>query len=361
MTLQRSALHPLAAACGATFDERHGWELPLVYSGMAAEYLAATTAVAMHDASYVGRLKAIGADGLDLLNRLSTNKVLDLEPDQGAPTILTTDRGRILDLIGVVNVGDYVLLVTSPGTQQQVIEWLDKYTIMEDLSVEDITADTTMLSVLGPSSLVALEEAAASPTLGELLPYHSLLCEVGGHQVRIIHHPLGELSRFDLLFAPEAASDIWQHLLASGITPVGVEAFDAVRVAYAVPALGQEMGDSYNPLEAGLIGSIDFTKGCYIGQEVIARLDTYQKVQKHLVRLQFSPEASVSEGASLVHNGQSVGSVTSVTTIPIDRGIIGLGYVRKASAAVGVRLELAEPAAGWAEILGLPQLFGPGE
>jgi len=350
MTLQRSALHPLAAACGATFHERHGWELPLVYSDKSAEYLAATTAVAMHDASYAGRLKATGADGLDLLNRLSTNKVVDLEPDQGAPTIL----------IGVFNVGDYVLIVTSPGTQQQVIDWLDKYTIMEDLSVEDITSDTTMLSVLGPSSLATLEEVSGS-VLGEVQPYHSLLIEAGGHRVRIIHHPLGELSRFDLLFAPEAASDIWQHLLALGITPVGVEAFDAVRVAYAVPALGQEMGDSYNPLEAGLIGSIDFAKGCYIGQEVIARLDTYQKVQKHLVRLQFSPEAAVSEGASLIHNGQTVGSVTSVTTIPTGGGIIGLGYVRKASAAVGARLELAEPAAGWAEIQDLPQLFGPGE
>ena len=360
MTLQRSALHPFAATCGATFDERHGWELPLVYSNQSAEYLAATTAVAMHDASYNGRLKASGADGLDLLNRLSTNKVVDLEPNQGAPTILTTDRGRILDLIGVFNVGDSILLVTSPGTQQQVIDWLDKYTIMEDLSVEDITSDTTMLSVLGPSSLATLEEVSGS-VLGEVQPYHSLLIEVGGHQVRIIHHPLGELSRFDLLFAPEAASDIWQHLLALGITPVGVEAFDAVRVAYAVPALGQEMGDSYNPLEAGLIGSIDFAKGCYIGQEVIARLDTYQKVQKHLVRLQFSPEAAVSEGASLIHNGQTVGSVTSVTTIPTGGGIIGLGYVRKASATVGARLELAEPAAGWAEIQDLPQLFGPGE
>ena len=112
MALRRSALHPVAAATGAAFQERHGWDLATVYSTVEEEYLALTTAAGVHDASYTGRLRAIGADGLDLLNRLSTNKVLDLQPGQGAPTILTTARGRILDLIGVVNVDDYILLIT---------------------------------------------------------------------------------------------------------------------------------------------------------------------------------------------------------------------------------------------------------
>jgi tRNA-modifying protein YgfZ len=179
--------------------------------------------------------------------------------------------------------------------------------------------------------------------------------------VRIIRRPLGELPSFDLILSPEAAPPVWQQLTGAGITPVGLEAYQAVRVRYAVPLYGHEMGDAYNPLEAGLIGSVDFHKGCYIGQEVIARLDTYQKVQKRLVMLRFAPEASVSQGASLEHNGQAVGAVTSVTRIPTTGGLIGLGYVRTASAAVGTRLELAAPATGWAEIEALPQLFGPGE
>jgi folate-binding protein YgfZ len=134
-----------------------------------------------------------------------------------------------------------------------------------------------------------------------------------------------------------------------------------VRIQHAVPLYGQEMGDAYNPLEAGLIGSIDFHKGCYIGQEVIARLDTYQKVQKRLVRLRFSPEAPVSPGAALEDNGHEVGKVTSVSSIPTTGELIGLGYVRTASLAVGANLQLAAPATGWAEIETLSQLFGPGE
>jgi len=360
MALQRSALHPVAAAAGVAFQERHGWDLPTAYSTAEDEYQAVITAAGLHDTSYMGRLSATGADGLDLLNRLSTNKVLDLDSGQGAPTILTTDRGRILDLIGVFNVDDYILLITSPGAQQQVIDYLDKYTIMEDLTVEDITEETTMLSVLGPTSPAAVE-AAAGTSVKALASYHSVPVEIAGRQVRIVNRPFGELSSFDLLMDPDAAADVWGHLSATGVPPVGEEAFEAVRLSYAVPAYGRELGEAYNPLEAGLIGSIDFAKGCYIGQEVIARLDTYQKIQKHLVRLQFSADATVSEGTTLNDNGHEVGKVTSVTRIPPGLGLVGLAYVRKASALPGNVLELAAPSSGQAEITALPQLFGPGQ
>ena len=130
MTTQHSALYDAAS---------RGWETPAVYSDIAAEYAAITTAAAVHDASYVGRLKAVGEDTLDLLNRLSTNKVIDLEPGQGAPTILTTDRGPNPgpDRRGQPGRGraaDYQPRRTGAGHRVP-----DKYTIMEDLEVEDVT------------------------------------------------------------------------------------------------------------------------------------------------------------------------------------------------------------------------------
>ena len=107
---------------------------PPVYTDTAAEYRAALETAALYDHSHAGRLRAAGADVLDLLNRLSTNRVDNLPPGHGAPTILTTDRGRILDLLLVVNAGPYALLLTGPGSPPAVIAWLDKYTIMEDLT-----------------------------------------------------------------------------------------------------------------------------------------------------------------------------------------------------------------------------------
>ena len=363
MTTLRSALHPIATAAGSPFQEQFGWELPRVYSDVASEDRAATENVAVHDTSYVGRLRATGADALDLLNRMSTNQVLTLEPGQGAPTILTTDRGRILDLVGAVNTGDDaqgVLLLTSPEGQQRVIDWLDRYTIMEDLTVEDCTQETTMLTVFGPGSQGALE-AVCGVGLDRLPSFHTIPVSIAGHEARLVHQPLGTLPAFALIMSPQESAAVWRTLLDAGITPVGIEAYNTVRVQYGVPVYGQEMGEPYNPLEAGLIGSIDFAKGCYIGQEVIARLDTYQKVQKYLTMLRFNPEATVEEGAVLELAGQRVGLVTSVARIPTTGELIGLGYVRTANATVGVQLELADPASGWAEVADLPQLFGPGE
>ena len=162
-----------------------------------------------------------------------------------------------------------------------------------------------------------------------------------------------------MISATEDAAAVWQSLTSSGITPMGAAAYETARISQGVPAQGSEMGDDFNPLEAGLVGSIDFTKGCYIGQEVIARLDTYKKVQKYLVKLAFGEGASVSPGAILTQDGKAVGKVTSVTSEPSTGQDIGLAYVRTLQAVVGGRLELADPGSGWAEILSLPQMFGP--
>ena len=336
-----------------------------VYSDVAAEYRAITEAAGLHDSSHAGRLAATGDDALDLLNRLSTNGIVNLSPGQGAPTILTTDRGRILDLLGVVNTGDYVLLITSPGCQQAVMDWLDKYTIMEDLTVEDVSAETAQFSLCGPGAADALASSLSLPEEAPLVeglePYAALPVTVGGHSLLVINRPLGGLPAFDLVMDAAHGADVWEILLASGIPPVGQEAFDAALVRWGIPRHGREMSDAYNPLEAGLIGSVDFAKGCYIGQEVIARLDTYQKVQRYLARLSFSEDAVVEEGAGLEQDGLRVGQVTSLATVPSTGQVAGLGYVRTARANPGQVLTLAAPASGTAEIVDLPQLFGPGE
>ena len=351
MALQESSLET-----GATvFVERHGYHLPAVYSDFASEYEAATTTVGVHDASYMGRLKATGEDGLDLLNRLSTNKVVDLAAGEGAVTVLTTDRGRIIDVLGVVNQGDHVLLLTSPGRQQTVIEWLDKYTIMEDLTVEDVTSETAMLALVGPDSGKLLELTSGggsqdSITINPVRP--------GGFDALAVEQPLGVLPRYWLIAGPDAAGGLWRHLMERGAVPVGATAMDAVRVNFGVPEYGPELGEPYNPLEAGLIGSVDFAKGCYIGQEVIARLDSYKKVQKYLVSLGFQ-DASVSPGDALLLDGQKVGEVTSVAPAPSGGVLKGRGYVKTAAATAGARLEVSSPGNGSAEILLLAQPFGP--
>ena len=340
----------------AIFVERHGQQLPAVYSDFGSEYTAATTAAGIHDASYMGRLKATGEDGLDLLNRMSTNKVVDLGAGEGAVTVLTTDRGRIVDVLGVANQGDYVVLLTSPGQQQPVIDWLDKYTIMEDLVVEDISSETTMLAVVGPNAgkLLGLDTNQLAQDSLTVQPV-----DLGGIDALAVEQPLGSLSRYCLIAETDDADGLWQHLTGNGAVPLGANAMDAVRVNYGVPEYGPELGEPYNPLEAGLIGSIDFAKGCYIGQEVIARLDSYKKVKRYLVSLSFDASAVISSGDELLQDGEHVGTITSVTSEPLNGLLKGLGYVKAANASPGTRLEVSGPEKASADIIALAQPFGP--
>ena len=155
-----------------------------------------------------------------LLNRLSTNEVIDLQPGQGAPTILTTDRGRILDLITVLKTGDHALLLTSPGAQQSVVEWLDKYTIMEDLTVEDVSGATAMAGRMGSRRQGNLE-AAAGCSLAELPLYGSVETLVGGETALIVSAQLPAWPGYYVIASAEAAPGIWQAVTKAGALPVG--------------------------------------------------------------------------------------------------------------------------------------------
>ena len=120
-----------------------------VYSTVRAEYDALTKAIGMVDRSHLGRLKVSGADAIDLLDRLSTNKLIDMVVGEIEGTVMTTNKGRIIDLLFVVRRDDHLLVITGPDTRQRVAEWIDFYTFVEDVVVEDVSEETAMLTVAG--------------------------------------------------------------------------------------------------------------------------------------------------------------------------------------------------------------------
>ena len=318
--------------------------------------------------SDAGRLKLTGTDARDLLNRLSTNYIDPVGiPGSVVPTVLTSDRGRIVDLVQLAHCGDHQLLLTSPGRQDGVIAFLDKYTIMEDLEVADITPDTAMLTLTGPAAGAIGQQAAIPAGVTAI----ALPDDDGGDSDDDADGGRAPTCHFIAADA-DAADALAAALRRAGAVLIGAAAAETLRIIRRQPAYGAELGDAYNPLEAGLIGAIDFHKGCYIGQEVIARLDTYQKVQKRLVALRFDGiSAGNIPGARLVDDaGAPVGIVTSaaIGAEPDAAGagasaIVGLGYVRTAAAQIGARLRLqlaADVGAGaaTAQITHRPLLFG---
>jgi len=357
MTTMSSPVLAAAQASGAQSGPWGDWELATGFGYPAAEYRAAHQATAVHDTSYLGRIKATGPDVLDLLNRLSTNRVDPLPPGSGAATVLTNEKGRILDLVYVFNLGPYILLLTSPGREEAVAQWLDRFTFIEDIATEPITSSTALITLAGPKSPETLAMVAPGlPATPE--PLQVVHATLDGAQLSIIRLDLAGIPCFHIMASVEHAESVWNAAAACGAVPVGEDVWQVLRVEAGVPAYGKELGEAFNPLETGLIGGIDFAKGCYIGQEVIARLDTYDKVQRALVRLSLDDAVPAQEGAKLLSEGKEVGVLTSLARVPATGALLGLGYARRAAAVPGHRLTLAGSNVPSVEVLDLPLLLG---
>ena len=324
---------------GATMTEAHGWNLPARYSSLEQEYKAATGAIGLVERSHIGRLRIAGDDGLDLLDRLSTNKLQDLTVGSGMDTVLTSNKGRVLDLLFVTMLDDHLLVLTGPESRQKVADWIEFYTIMEEVEVLDVTDETAMLGLVGPTAATLLGQLS-DQDVSNLSRNKSLSAGIGGIEVLAIRTDFVGLPAYDLAVSAAQVEELWALLLEAGVglglTPVGTEALEVVRVEQGVPVQGRELSEDVNPLEANLLDFISFNKGCYVGQEVVARLNTYDKVQRHLVGLSWALDQEPEPNSDLFADGKKVGVLTSAVTSPrLSKGI-GLAYLRKAHAKPGV-------------------------
>lgn len=290
---------------------------------------------AFADRTACGRLRISGADALDLLNRLTTNRLDGLRPGQARSTVLTNGDARVIDHLRLAVIeaggGPYLWCITSPGRAETVVEWLDLYTFGEDIAVEDRSSDTAQLTVVGPGAAAALAQAG--------LAVPGLDAAVWADGVIAAASPFGEHAAYDIVL-PAAQASQAREALRRTAPELTDEAFDACRIVQGVPAYGREFGEFNNPLEARLLGSISDDKGCYTGQEVIARLQTYQKVQRRL--MSFSSGGPAEPGQTLqAPDGSPAGTVTSACRAD-DRRTVGLALVRSQHAVAGAVLRIAE-------------------
>jgi folate-binding protein YgfZ len=249
-----------------------------------------------------------GADAVDFLHRLSTNDILQIPGRQAAFTVLTNEKGRIIDRVAAVRLNDCILLQTSAAAA--VRQWLEKYIIMDDVQIHDSSGEYTCFLVV-----------AAGPPLFQ------------GMQIGLrVTDSLWPVSTLRLIAQAQESRSV-EDELSRGYIQMTSDEYEALRIECGVPVYGRELTGMVNPLEAGLADDVSFTKGCYIGQEVIARLDTYHKVQKKLMGIIFDerPELPPQNGL-LVQNDEEIGWVTSLTRSRRVGKTIGLGYVKTATA-----------------------------
>ena len=294
----------------------------------AAAFAALMERAGFADRSDCGRLRITGADALDLLNRLTTNNLETLPPGTACSTVLTNGDARVLDHLRLAAVDGGMWCLTSPGRAEDVANWIDLYTFGEEITVVDESGETMQFTVVGPLAADALATAGFPiPLLDGVLAQDGVV---------VVASPFGAHPAYDLLL-PLAEAERSKAALLAAAQEVDAGAFEAYRIAQGVPAYGSEFGAFNNPLEARLLGSISDDKGCYTGQEVIARLQTYRKVQRLL--MSFTSDAPAVPGDALeTEDGSQAGVVTSACTV--DNEAMGLALVAAKHAFAGSSLRL---------------------
>ena len=319
---------------GANFAQFQGAESPSDFGDPPTEYRAACEAVGLMDRSTLGRIRLGGQDRFDFLHRMSTNDMHNLKSGDGLQTVLTTPEAKIVELLTVYVEPETLLCITAPQNRAKIMNWFRRNIFFRDkVKPLDVSESTVQVTLFGPRAHDVL--GSVYPGFPALADYHSRLIEVSGAQALAAHVPLGGSGGYDLIAPADAGDALWQTLTAAGepfgLRPMGTTAFNWLRLSEGQPLYGYELSEEHNPLEARLNHAVSFSKGCYTGQEVIARLDTYQKLKQVLSIVQLSDLPRAPLPLPLRRGDQDAGTLTSAARLPGAEHVTGLGYVRSKS------------------------------
>lgn len=285
-----------------------GWDIPAFYSSAQNEYQQACEKAVIVKRSNLGVVQVSGADHTDLLHRITTNELRRLKPGDGQVNIFANEIGRFIDRVFLLKDENSTHLITSSGNAKKISEWIEKYVFIEEVEVNNLSENEGVLTILGKTAPGVIEKIGASHDLAD---WHFQQIEWREQPVKIQKSGELHLPGFNIIGKKNTLSMLWDEWLESGIIPMGQQAYHSLRLESGWPEYGIDFDDSTNPHEAQMLPFLDFHKGCYIGQEVIARLDTYEKVKKYLVGLKIQSELLPEQNAKIIANEIEIGNVTS--------------------------------------------------
>ena len=358
--MQSPSLLERQRAAGALFAAAVEPPLALEYGDVPAEYEAAQTGTALFDQSGRGLVRVRGAERAVFLHRLLANRVRDLAPGQGNANLLLTSKGKIAHSFDLSVWPEWIDLSTPPGQSAALAAALDTYLFSEQVAIEELGSSCAPLALAGPKAraLVAATFGADPP---EALHEHTA-ATFEGAPLSIAALPVAGSFGFRLDAGPALAGALWDALARAGARPVGRIAYDSLRVEAGAAEPGVDVDDSIYPQEARLEPAFSLDKGCYIGQEVVAKIDTYGGLNKRLHALRVSHDDPVPHGTRLFQDDgagerRDLGVVTSwAYSFVLDTGLV-LAYVKRKHQEPGTLFELdAGPAS--ATIVELPVRSG---
>lgn len=352
--LQRLALHCLHERLGACFISVGEWELPGHYSGALEEYRAARGVAVLADVSHLGKLCFQGKDVRKFLNGLLSNDIQNLRPGQGLPTCLLASSGKLVADFWLYDLEEFFLAIGTPQTTPGIVNALSKYLTLSQTRLEDRSDRWTAFYLMGPGALRVCREIL-EPALN-LSPRECAAVSWKGRQLLVLSYPVFSPDGLLVLAPLDFASEVWEALMRSGgslLRPMGFEAWEMLRVESGVPLWGVDMDGDTFPQEANLSDHLSVTKGCYLGQEIMARIRNFGRLHHKLMGLKLSRE--VSAGAQIRSGGHGVGRLTSVAFSPPLSSPLALAMLPVSETRPGTSLEVVSACGTQtAEVLLLP-------
>ncbi len=277
------------------------------------------------DVSNRGRLRATGEDRLRLLHALATNPVEGVPPGGGTRAFFLNPQGRIQAFCRLYVSEEEVLLDTDARRRERLAEYLDSYIIMDDVTLEDVTAETAAVAIEGPRAVAVVEQA-----LGVEIPAERDAHTAAGNW-RVFHSALSGPEGCWILAARDDREALIERLEAAGAVAASAEDFNRLRVVHRIPALDDDYFDSNIPHETQQLEWVCFTKGCYTGQEIVERVRSQGRVNRLLTPVEVAggaPPATV----EIVADGKAVGELTSPVIAPSGESVLGFAILRRAAA-----------------------------
>ncbi|HEY6447392.1 MAG TPA: folate-binding protein [Acidobacteriaceae bacterium] len=336
-----------------------GAQTPLRFAGIRDELRALLEKGGVFDLGYRTFLRAGGKDRVRWLNGMITQNVKGMEPGEAAYTLVLTPQGRIQGDADLFVHQDVMFLETDRSQSERLLSHLRRYIIMDEVQLEQLDAETTALGIAGPRAEEILEKLGApAPQTGTI---HTV--QAAEIEVELIGSYSPVVPRYELHVPAARAMDLWNALTAAGATQCGIAAMEDFRVLEGIPRFDVDFSDKHLPQEANLYRALHFTKGCYIGQEIVERIRARATVHRSLRQFALegtTPSLAAGEAIEVRSGGAAVGELTSVGNfqLPELTKTLALGMVRvealgKSEAGTeplaydgGIAVPVAEPQQG---------------
>jgi glycine cleavage system T protein len=329
--MKQSRLHSQHVQLGAKFEEVTGWKMPGHYGDVAAEHRAVRQAVGIADLSHRGKIRVTGDDRVKWLQSVISNDILPLQPGQGRYSSFLTHKGKMLTYFRVYMQADAVMLEDVGEIGEMTFQALRKFLLYgTKAKMENCAESWGLLLVSGPKAAQVIQ-SAFGVDVTDLKPVNFVAAQIGGQTALVIRtEETGEVD-LELLLPAEGLTPAWKALMEAGsplgIKAIGSQAREALRIEAGIPKAGPELNEEIVLPEANLEGkAFSLSKGCYPGQEVVARMDTYGNVRRHLVGLSLKDSTVPPKGAKLFSGDREVGWVSSATFSPQLKQVIALGF-----------------------------------